>query len=1032
MKPKTNSNSIRVALRAYTERLDQPHRAGSTRQWKGWPENVLVFDTETTTDEIQKLTFGSYRHCVWQDDGTLVCLEEGIFYGDDISRSDPAGWVTLNDYVENSQADTAPGQSKKLVFLSKSGFLARVFYPLAYQAHALVVGFNLPFDLMRLASSWGEGREKFYGGFSVVLWQVRDSDTGEMIENRWRPRLSIKLLDSKRAFVEFTTPAAIDARDKDTMTTEAGKTVLFPFRGHFLDLRTLAFAVTSESLSLEAACKAFAVPHPKEKAIEHGKITTAYIEYNRRDTLSTTELLVALANEYDRHPINLDPCKAYSPASVAKAYMRAMGVRPPFEKFADLPTELNGIAMAAYYGGRAECHVRKIGVRVVHTDFMSMYPTVNALMGLWNIVVAEKLRMEDYTAEAQGMLNSATLATWFDPTRWEELNWFGEVELDDDIVPIRGAYDASSDALNIAVSHATSKARLWFSGPDLVASAILRGKPPRITRAVALVPEGRQEGLLAVEFGGALHVDPASDDFFRTIIEARKRAQSNTTLLEDERVRVGQSLKIMANSGSYGIFAEINRVQIPKDDVVPVRVHGLGSSFDVSTSAPEASGEFCFPPLAALITGGARLMLALLERSVTDAGGTYAFCDTDSMAIVATDIPFEHAPRDGNPPKGSLGRCPAKHLEYKDVETIVARFKSLNPYDPTVVNGSILEIKKVSFDKAGELGGLWVYAIAAKRYAFFRWDNDNVEIVEASEHGLGHLLNPLSPASSDSQVNWIIQVWEWILSDAFGQHVPEPTFLDTPAICRISISSPHVLKPFAEAQRELPFSERIRPTNFLLSAMVQPLGHPVGADPTRFHLLREYNNDSSRWLDGNWTDIHSGHRYTVATQWTESPYEVAIKSYRHVVAEYVSHPEPKSAGNDGEPCTRLTEGLLQRREISVGEILFVGKETNRLEDVQNGLVHDWSEVSAIYRNPELDPWKTEILPKLKAIGCKSLAGEVGISTRAMRSILNGHSNPSGKTKAALLTALEDRTKRPHKAAKKTSVRRKMKSARNVG
>lgn len=30
-------------------------------------------------------------------------------------------------------------------------------------------------------------------------------------------------------------------------------------------------------------------------------------------------------------------------------------------------------------------------------------------------------------------------------------------------------------------------------------------------------------------------------------------------------------------------------------------------------------------------------MLALLERVVTDQGGSYAFCDTDSMAVVATD-----------------------------------------------------------------------------------------------------------------------------------------------------------------------------------------------------------------------------------------------------------------------------------------------------------------------------------------------------------------------------------------------------------
>ena len=51
----------------------------------------------------------------------------------------------------------------------------------------------------------------------------------------------------------------------------------------------------------------------------------------------------------------------------------------------------------------------------------------------------------------------------------------------------------------------------------------------------------------------------------------------------------------------------------------------------------DVPGEYCFPPLASLITGAARLMLALLEHSVRKLGGTYAMEDTDSMAIVATE-----------------------------------------------------------------------------------------------------------------------------------------------------------------------------------------------------------------------------------------------------------------------------------------------------------------------------------------------------------------------------------------------------------
>jgi hypothetical protein len=86
------------------------------------------------------------------------------------------------------------------------------------------------------------------------------------------------------------------------------------------------------------------------------------------------------------------------------------------------------------------------------------------------------------------------------------------------------------------------------------------------------------------------------------------------------------------------------------------------------------------------------------------------------------------------------------------------------------------------------------------------------------------------------------------------------------------------------------------------------------------------------------------------------------------------------------------------------------KETDRLEEVQNGLVHDWSEVSAIYRNPELDTWKTEIIPELKKIPCSELPEASGTSQRAIRAIRNGHSKPSAETKAALLKVVERREK----------------------
>ena len=66
-------------------------------------------------------------------------------------------------------------------------------------------------------------------------------------------------------------------------------------------------------------------------------------------------------------------------------------------------------------------------------------------------------------------------------------------------------------------------------------------------------------------------------------------------------------------------------------------VYGMGDEpWKVFINRPEKAGHYCFSPLGVLITAGARLMLALLERLVTDAGGSWAFCDTDSMCIIAS------------------------------------------------------------------------------------------------------------------------------------------------------------------------------------------------------------------------------------------------------------------------------------------------------------------------------------------------------------------------------------------------------------
>jgi hypothetical protein len=95
-------------------------------------------------------------------------------------------------------------------------------------------------------------------------------------------------------------------------------------------------------------------------------------------------------------------------------------------------------------------------------------------------------------------------------------------------------------------------------------------------------------------------------------------------------------------------------------------------------------------PIAALITGGAHLLLAMLECCITERGGHYLFCDTDSMCIVTT--------RNG----GSVAcpnESPIKALSWKEVEEIARRFESLNRYDKTKVRGVDPENREGEFSR---------------------------------------------------------------------------------------------------------------------------------------------------------------------------------------------------------------------------------------------------------------------------------------------------------------------------------------------
>lgn len=997
-KPQRAFTELTFGYRAHFVRIE-PRPSPTRLAVQGWPASVLVFDTETTTDPTQRLNFGSFAYGRWVS-GKIHVARRGLFHANDLSTRYRNGYDALTAYHADKDR-SRPADSVEFELLSRDSFVNDVLWK-AYQAGALICGFNLPFDLSRIAIDCGDGRGFFYGGFSIPLWHY-DAEGGQRRWNPYRPRLNVKPIDSKRAFLRLS----------GTKQPQVG---MHPddVHGHLLDLKTLAFALTDKGQSLASACKAFDAEHQKHRVTAHGIITADYIRYNLRDVAASIALLEALRSEFDRHPIKLDAKRTLSPATMVKGYLRALNVTPPAIKFGDIPPELLGYAMTAYFGGRAECRIRHRIVPVVLLDVLSMYPTVNTLMGNWELLTAERLDVVDATVELRALLEGTTPERVFEPEFWRELQVFAEIEADGDVLPVRARY-GDGDEFSIGVNEVHG-ATSWFAAPDVVASMLLAGRIPKVIRAFRLVPRSRQHDLRAVNLAGHTLIDPTAQNFFKTVIEARLRAKNDQTMTQSERERLVRFFKVLANAGAYGIFAEINPENLPAGERTDMRLYGLHAPCDVKTHWPEDGGEFCFPPLAALITSAARLMLALLERCVTDLGGTYAFCDTDSMAIVATP--------DGGPianPARSRRRGPRQPaisaLSFAQVDEIVQRFERLNPYDRSIIPGSILKIEDENYaPKTEERRQLYGLVISAKRYALFNLDEAGaVEMRKPSQHGLGHLMDPLHSEDDEVEVEdqrgkapeWVQIVWKYLIDKARGKRVRRPAWFDYPAVSRISITTPDLLEQFGGKRRDLWYDDRVKAFNFLLSAHVFPGGHGEDQvtgqlfDPSTFHPVAPFTRDPQAWLEAEWIDRGTGRSVRISTTANLSDPDIArVHSYGDIVDRYWVHREPKSAAPDGTACEPTTSGVLGRRSFHKADALYISKEARRLEDVQRGDVHRWPDVLDVFVDEETE-WVRELLPALRRLKRSDAVTLLGITERAVTELRQGRSRPSRETRRTL-------------------------------
>ncbi len=852
-----NLEDVQIALRCYSEvekKGDTNCGSGrkKTRSYGNIPDfhRVLILDTETRTDCYMNLTFGS---CSIYQYGKLEY--QCLFYGE-ISP-------------EEKQALEQYALLKKIDLRHVREFVDSVFLGEVYELETPCIGFNLPFDLSRLAISCGKARHAD-GAFSFKL-----------TENSFDPRLIIRHLNSKSSFFNFTcvSDKASNLRGKKRKTR--------CFQGNFLDLRTLAFVLTDEGHSLDSSCRHFKAAVGKTCPVGgHGKVTLNYIEYNLNDVEATYQLYLRMMEEYNKYHLDVPPTRLFSPASIGKAYLNKMGVKSFLKKNPNFTSNTIGHLMASYYGGRAEVKIRNVPTEIALIDFLSMYPTMCILQNIWKYVLADEIKCEDATGEIVSFIDSITLYDLKRDENWMKLNVICQVEPDEDILPVRSKY-GERHTYNIGLNYLTSDQYIWYTLADVLASKLLTGKAPRIIKAIRFVPEGLQDGLSLIDLVGNRKFDPNDEksDFFLELIHFRnelkqKRNDINTAENSDEYARYDtaqRAVKIVANATSYGVFIEINPKVLPFDS--RVRIHGNQETFELKMNKVEEPGKLFNPLLATMVTSTARLALAITEAILAEHGATYAFCDTDSMAV---------------PP------------EY--VDEIQSFFRQLSPYDFT---NELFKLEEENFDEEGNLKPLWFYGISSKRYVLYNLENGKPVIRKGSSHGLGHLLNPFHDVSNK---NWHEVIWQDILDNLYDLKSAEDISLEYQglyAISKLAITTPHTMNRFKVLNKGVDYNHQIKPFNFMM------VGTANATDNNTLEAIKPvapFNRNPQSIVHAEFIDYTTGCGLRGIEFWKEMD---------DLFYDYRDHVESKFDGDSG---------ILQRKHLNVVSIIQIGKESNNLEN----------------------------------------------------------------------------------------------------
>jgi hypothetical protein len=926
-------------------------------------------------------------------------VEEGVICGDGLSRTELQCLARYTD-------------THSLPLLSRAEFCTLLIQE-GYDLGTVIAGFNLPFDLGALALRWGKGRKKWKRGFRLTL-----------LPTIYEPRLLMRKIGPTATLMQWSTYG--DAK-KANPRERGGRQ---PFAGRFLDLQAACAALWwGKKVSLARACRNVGITLPKVPIERFGVVTSALVDRCRRDAELTWRLFLAVRGEVNKHPAltpipspplgpgaradetpDLDKTahlltRLHSPAALAKAYLDGMGIRPRLELQPDFPPDILGYAKAAFYGGRTETRYPEVILPVASLDILATYLSVNVLMNFWSWDIAERIEVEDATDEVRAWCSTLTVEALFRPETWTRFHVLCLADSEGDRLPIR-LRGQPGDAPTMHVQRMWGK--LAYMLPDLIASWLETGRWPRIVQAWRFVPRDRQAGLELMLFQGEVPLDPAHD-YLAALRNARLDVQDRLRHARrggPERLGLARrelSLKFVGEVLSYGISVEVT-----ERDRGGKAAHVWGmEQFTARPAREEYPGRFYFPPRGALVTAGARLLLAMVERLVRDAGGDWNTMDTDSITVVCTET-GGIVPCRGGQERLPDGREGIRALSRAEVSRILDRFVPLS-----LLPGRSLwkwEKENAPHPEATHDTQLYILAAGLKKYAMFNTaDDGGVVLRKRTETALGHIVPPTGYTKSqmvDAMWKAKIQVVRGD-KDAFA----DLPFGCEPALGRLPITTPDLLRRLRVApkgNRRSRTEYPITPRPFGFFHIATPRGgvplfggnvywrgwcrldrrdsvgcpHPHRECPYRArcdlaHPVRPISFDppmGNDWHRVTWVDHHTGRPLQVVGVSTEmdTPPRISVRSLGNLAEVVLTHePHP---------------GLDEDDEVRVTRIGHAGRESRYLEEVGASLLIP--EDTVLIYQPD-DPGDDALRPALGSIPLLWLVSETGLSRRMVQRYRNG-------------------------------------------